>query len=240
MNCMTSRMPRRNSYDGVPPVQSRETRVVAIKGDPATATLDGQGSEPSVGDARPPCSCRNAQPREDRPMPLAGLHDFAVRLVQKVVTVGQGFADLTRMFEDPGIGHDPHHRTLRAVTRRTARRQGSTCPARACRWHALPCQFEKRRSAHWRRSVSLEPRNPFKVLRLVLGGGLAQIDPQALGGRLTAEDRVRFRSGTPTFTTRRNPSSIKAVSERPSEAALRWRSDKIIGEADGRCFRHMS
>ena len=32
-------------------------------------------------------------------MPLAGLHDFAVRLVQKVVAVGQGFADLTGMFD---------------------------------------------------------------------------------------------------------------------------------------------
>ena len=36
-------------------------------------------------------------------MPLARLHDFAVRLVQKVVAIGQGFADLTGKFEDPGL-----------------------------------------------------------------------------------------------------------------------------------------
>ena len=33
----------------------------------------------------------------------SGLHDFAVRLVQKVVTVGQGFADFTGMFEIRGL-----------------------------------------------------------------------------------------------------------------------------------------
>src|SRR6185295_6912685 len=102
MNCMASRMRRRNSHGRFPPIQCREACVVAIKDDPGTAVLEGQGGEPGVGYPRPSCS-PHAQAREDPPMPLAGLHDFAVRLVPDVVAAGQGFADLTGMFEDPGI-----------------------------------------------------------------------------------------------------------------------------------------
>lgn len=66
-----------------PPPQPRKARVVAVEGDPLAAPLEGERRESGVGHARAAGVGAKAEAAEDGPVALAGLDDFAVRLVQK-------------------------------------------------------------------------------------------------------------------------------------------------------------
>ena len=62
--------------------------------------FDCQGGEPGIGDARTPYAGLNGYSCEYRPMPLAGSYDLAMRLVQQIVAIGEGFVDRAGALEE--------------------------------------------------------------------------------------------------------------------------------------------
>jgi hypothetical protein len=78
------------------PFQARKPCIVAIEGDPFTAPLDRKRRKPGIGDARPSRAGFDAQAPEDVPMPLAGLHNLAMRLPEKVFAEPERLLDRAR------------------------------------------------------------------------------------------------------------------------------------------------
>src|SRR5215210_1790184 len=97
-------------YSWCCPPQPRKAREVAVEGDPFAAPLDGERREPGVGDARAADVGVAAEAAEDGPVALAGLDDFAIRLVQKVIAEGECLRQGARLAERAVVGRDPNER----------------------------------------------------------------------------------------------------------------------------------
>jgi hypothetical protein len=95
------------SYRRLSPTQSRKLGEVAVAGDPNAGVLDGERREPSVRNSRPSNLGFGAQALENRPMPLAGLDNLAVRLAEKIVTKAERFLQRTGLDEGAGVGRYP-------------------------------------------------------------------------------------------------------------------------------------
>ncbi len=88
-------------------VQSRKLGKVAVVGDPITGVLDGERRIPSVRNPRSSNLGLAAQPLENRPMPLTGLDNLAMRLNEKIVAKTERLLQRTGLDEGARVGRYP-------------------------------------------------------------------------------------------------------------------------------------
>lgn len=82
------------------PAQAREAGVVAVRGDPLGAGLDGQGREPGVLDEVAGNLGAPAEIVKNAPVPGCGLNHLAVGLFQQHVGEGEGVREAAGASED--------------------------------------------------------------------------------------------------------------------------------------------
>lgn len=187
--------------------------------------LDRQRREPCVGDARPADPRFEADSRENRPVTRTGAHRLAMRLSEQIVAERENLLDRAGLSEYARIGRNPRHRAQRqgrhakapvpkddpvepAFADRVARRIG----AKRVDQHIDVRQDHGRRPAASRSSISSSAAESSR-----LTPGLSPPVAELTGGGT----RLVRAAGARSARTRRRPSSIRAVSERPSASALR-------------------
>ncbi len=187
--------------------------------------LDRQRRKPCVRDARPADPRFDADSRENRPVTRAGAHRLAMRLSEQIVAERENLLDRAGLSEYARIGRNPCDRAQRqrrhskapvpkddgvepGFADGVARRIGS----KGVDQHIDVRQDHRRRPAASRSSIS---SNAAESSRLT--PGLNPPVAELTGGRT----RLVRAAGARSARTRRRPSSIRAVSERPSASAFR-------------------
>jgi len=88
------------------PGESRETRVVAIRGHPFASRFQGEGGEVGVRDHAAPDAALAAVAGEDLPVSRAGCEHDGVRVVSNLGREGERVLERRGLAEDPGMGDD--------------------------------------------------------------------------------------------------------------------------------------
>ena len=96
------------SFQGVPPTKTIEAAEIAVRTDPLTIILDGQGRVPGIGDQLSLNRIIAAEGFEYLPVPPAWPQDARLRGFAQIATERQGRFDRCGISEDPGIGDDPN------------------------------------------------------------------------------------------------------------------------------------
>ena len=92
----------------MPPLQTGELFIIAIRRDPLAAGFDSERSEPSILYEVATRFYVCAQTLEDRPMPWSGRHDRRVRLLEQYAAEVEGVSPRARTRKDPRVSADSH------------------------------------------------------------------------------------------------------------------------------------
>ncbi len=96
---------------GEAPFKIRESRIIAIECDPFTAGLDGERCKPCVRDQIATGICLGAKAREDFPVPLPRLNDYAMGLSQQNITEAKHLIESARLCKDLWVGGNANYAT---------------------------------------------------------------------------------------------------------------------------------
>ena len=209
----------------LPPTQSAKLGKVAVIRDPNAGMFNGERRKPSVRNLRASNLRFAAQSLENRPMPLTRLDDLAMRLTQQIIAKGENTLDWTGMKVGARIGRNPHHRAQHqrgkaepglvannAVEPRLAYRVARRVRTECMDQYVDVGEDQGNRRTYARSSISCKADES----SMSTPGSKPPVAVQTGGSTRSAGSAVRL-----SLTTRRKPSSISAVSERPSAAALR-------------------
>jgi hypothetical protein len=210
------------------PLQVRETGEIAVVRDPFAAPLARECGEPGIGDARSSRVSLDAQSFEDLPMTLARLHDLAIWVRKEIIAKPERFRRSARGQIDARVGSDPNHgaegkwgqteSSIAGQNRhqpRTANRVPRRIRPKSINQGIYVRQDHSKgfmRSTYSRSSASSSEDEASKSTP-----GITPPLASLTGGSLCVDGLGRL---FPTIT-RLRPSSISAVSVRPSAAALR-------------------
>jgi len=187
--------------------------------------FDRERGEPRIGNARSASVCIDAQALENCPMPLTWLHDLAMRLLQQVLAKAKRVIEGTRL---PVYARICRNANKCAQSKRRHAKARFACdhgikpgfangmmrsvPAKCVNKDVHVWQDHRSRRINSISSISCRPAESLRSMPgirppvAVLTRGIVRLT-------LVAEPR--------SSRTRRNPSSISDVNERPSTAALR-------------------
>ena len=207
-----------------PPIDFWKSRIVPIVGDPDATVLNCKRCEPCVGNTGSANIRPETNAREERPMPRSWAHDLTMRLVEQTIAKSESLADGTWLPEDARIGCNARHRAQRQrrnpeldvaqndpVEPRLADRMAARIGSKRVNQHV------DIRKDHWSRPAA--SRSSSSCNAAELSRSIPGISPplaELTGGR-TGFLRA---AGPSSPRTLRKPSSIRAVSERPSASAF--------------------
>jgi len=95
------------SLQWMPPAESWEPAVVAVRRDPLAARFDSQSCQISIGDEVAFDACRPAKLCEDLPMPSARSYEDAIGLTAHFRSKAKRVFQSARRLENPRMGHNP-------------------------------------------------------------------------------------------------------------------------------------
>lgn len=216
--------PTANLQRRLSPIQTRKTREIPVVGNPRATVFNGERREPGVCHPRSPCPRLGADSLEYRPVPLTRRDDLRVASAKKPVAKREGFVERGRLRADPRVGRNSNkgaecerrnavaasikHHTFEP--RLTDAVLGRIWPERVDQDIDVGEDQEERRSD----AISSNSSRRFKSSQLSPGVRPPLAELTGSGVRSSGGEGER------SLTTRRRPSSMRDVSERPSEAAL--------------------